>query len=217
MKADSPEEVKTLLSRHFPSFSSELKEEIAEGYRIWSIPAGENLMEIGQKIDGVPLLVEGSVKIFREDEDGNELFLYYLYPGEACAISLVCSSGKERISSIRAQAVEDSHFIVFPIGYMDEWMRKHPSWYEYVLSTYRFRFEEILQSIDEIAFHKLDERLLNYLDKNVEGTGSRILRTSHQDIATELHTSREVISRLLKKLEQRNQVKLSRNQIEVLY
>lgn len=217
MSSISKEEAAAALDRHFPSFSKELKEEIVDHYFIWTVKSGKNLMEIGQRIEGVPLLIEGSVKIFREDEAGNELFLYYLYPGEACAISLVCSTGKERISSIRAQAVEDSQFIVFPIAFMDEWMHKHSSWYEYVLSTYRFRFEEMLQSIDEIAFHKLDERLLKYLDKNVEGTGSTILRTSHQDIATELHTSREVISRLLKKLEQRNQVKLSRNQIEVLY
>ncbi len=210
-------DVKETLNRHFPSLSDDLVDEIQSYAAEWRVKAGDVIMDIGSPIARVPLIVEGMIKVFREDDEGNELFLYYLYPGEACAISLVCSTGKEKISSIRAIAVEDSTFITFPTEKMDEWMQKHKSWYEYVLGTYRYRFEELLNTVDDIAFHKMDERLLSYLDKNVEAQGSRTIKTSHQEIAYELNTSREVISRLLKKLEQRGQVKLARNQIEVLY
>jgi len=210
-------EVKETLQRHFPSLSEDFLDEIKAFANEWKVKSGDVIMDIGSKIGRVPLLVDGMVKVFREDEEGNELFLYYLYPGEACAISLVCSTGREKISSIRAVAVEDSTFITFPIDKMDEWMQKHRSWYEYVLGTYRYRFEELLNTVDDIAFHNMDERLLSYLDKNVEAQGSRTIHTSHQEIAYELNTSREVISRLLKKLEQRGKVKLARNQVEVLY
>lgn len=210
-------DIKETLNRHFPSLSEELVQEMTSYANEWKVKSGDVIMDIGSKIGRVPLLVEGMVKVFREDNEGNELFLYYLYPGEACAISLVCSTGKEKISSIRALAVEDCTFISFPIEKMDEWMQKHSSWYQYVLGTYRYRFEELLNTVDEIAFHNMDERLLSYLDKNVEAQGSRIIQTSHQEIAYELNTSREVISRLLKKLEQRGKVKVARNQIEVLY
>ncbi len=209
----SVEEIK----RHFPNFSEELIEEIREYGQISKVKQGDFLMEIGQDIKSVSLLLEGSIKVHREDESGKELFLYYLYPGEACAVSLVCSSGRDKISTIRATAEDDSTLIVIPIKYMDQWMQTQPAWYEFVLSTYRSRVEELLRSIDEIAFHSMDERLLMYLDKNVEAHATRKLRTSHQDIAYELNTSREVVSRLLKKLEQRGKVKLARNQIEVLY
>lgn len=210
-------EVVDTVHRHFPSLSDDLVTDIEKYAGEWKVKANDVIMDIGSKISSVPLLIQGMVKVFREDENGNELFLYYLYPGEACAISLVCSTGKEKISSIRAVAVEDSKFITFPIDKMDKWMQKHKSWYEYVLGTYRYRFEELLNTVDDIAFHNMDERLLSYLDKNVEAQGSRTIQTSHQEIAYELNTSREVISRLLKKLEQRGKVKLARNKIEVLY
>ena len=205
------------LQRHFPTFSPELIEEINSESHVMKVKQGQFLMEIGQEIEVVSLLIDGSIKVHREDEGGKELFLYYLYPGEACAISLVCSGGRDRISTIRATAEDDSTMIVIPVKFMDLWMQKHIDWYEFVLTTYRARVEELLKTIDEIAFHSMDERLLMYLDKNVSAHGTTSLKTSHQDIAYELNTSREVVSRLLKKLEHKGKVKLARNQIEVLY
>lgn len=172
------------------------------------------MMDIGGHIQNIPLLYKGMVKIFREDDDGNELFLYYLYPGEACAISFVCSM-KEKKSKIKAITVEDSEFITVPIEYMDEWMLEEKSWYQFVLETFNFRFEELLHTVDDIAFHQMDERLVNYLIKSAQAAGSRTVETSHQVIANELNSSREVISRLLKSLERQGKVTLGRGKIEL--
>lgn len=208
-------EIKQILTETYPDFSAGLIDDIAEHAHIKLVPAGEMVMDIGSYIKLVPLLYKGHVKVFREDQEGNELFLYYLYPGDACAISLVCS-GHEKISRIRAVALEDSEFVAFPIKFMDEWMLKHKDWYYYVLNTYSFRFEEVLKTVDDIAFHKMDERLIRYLKKAVKAHDSNIIPTSHQDIAYELNSSREVISRLLKKLEQRGKIAISRGQIEII-
>lgn len=208
-------EMREILKDKFESFNTPLIEDIAANSHFMDVPAGDIIMDIGWYIKQVPLLYKGHVKVFREDDDGNELFLYYLYPGDACAISLVCS-GHEKISKIRAVALEDSQFIAFPIKYMDEWMLKHKDWYYFVLDTYSFRFEEVLKTVDDIAFHKMDERLVRYLKKARKAHDSDTIPTSHQDIAYELNSSREVISRLLKKLEQRGQIVLHRGQIEIV-
>ena len=171
-------------------------------------------MDIGEDIEQIPLLYKGMVKIFREDEQGNELFLYHLYPGEACAISFVCSM-KEKKSKIKALTVEDSEFITVPINRMDDFMLKFKSWYYFVLETFNFRFEELLSTVDEIAFHQMDERLVNYLVKSAQAIGSRTVETSHQTIANELNSSREVVSRLLKTMEGQGKVKLGRGRIQL--
>lgn len=143
------------------------------------------------------------------------MFLYYINPGETCAISLVCSE-RDRKSKIKAVTVENTKFIAIPIRYMDEWMSAHKPWYYFVMETYRKRFEETLNTIDSIAFRKLDERLLEYLNKIAVGQNSRTVKTTHQDIANELNSSREVISRLLKQMEKNGMVQLSRNRIDLL-
>lgn len=204
----------TLLDKHFPSFSPDLVEEIVSAHHIVKIPAGELMMDIGEDIEQIPLLYKGMVKIFREDEQGNELFLYHLYPGEACAISFVCSM-KEKKSKIKALTVEDSEFITVPINRMDDFMLKFKSWYYFVLETFNFRFEELLSTVDEIAFHQMDERLVNYLVKSAQAIGSRTVETSHQTIANELNSSREVVSRLLKTMEGQGKVKLGRGRIQL--
>ncbi|MFT4679644.1 MAG: CRP/FNR family transcriptional regulator [Flavobacteriales bacterium] len=215
MTSSQEKHIVELLDRHFPGFTAELKEEIASVSEVRHIPAGEMMMDTGNYIKSVPLLIDGMVKTYREDEAGNELFLYYIYPGEACAISFVCSM-RERKSNIKALTESNCDFIVFPIKYMDEWMSKHKSWYYFVLETFNMRFEEVLKSIDEIAFHNMDERLANYLAKASGAAGSRTLALSHQEIAQELNSSREVISRLLKKMERVDMIKLGRGKIEII-
>ena len=141
--------------------------------------------------------------------------MYYLQPGQACAISMICTAKSEK-SQIMAKVVDDAEVIMVPLAMMDKWMMQHRSWYEFVIGTYRNRFEEVLEVIDNIAFRAMDERLEFYLKRQVEACGCTELKLSHQEIASDLNTSREVISRLLKKMEQRGLVVLYRNQIEVL-
>jgi CRP/FNR family transcriptional regulator len=208
---DLAQELKIL----FPEFSKDLIDEMVEVGEIRQLYPDEEIMDVGKHIHEVPLLLEGKMKIFRPDEFGHELFLYYLYPGQACALSLVCSVSTGK-SNVRAQTVEKCTILAIPVKYMDEWMRKYRTWYYYVLSTYRMRLEDVLKTVDEIAFHNMDERLIKYLRKNQKASESNNLHITHQDIAYELNSSREVISRLLKKMEQRSMIKLGRSHIEII-
>jgi CRP/FNR family transcriptional regulator, anaerobic regulatory protein len=153
--------------------------------------------------------------VYREGEDGGEYFMYYLQPGQACAISMICATKSEK-SQIMAKTVEETKIVMVPLTLMDQWMMEHRSWYEFVIETYRSRFEEVLEVIDNIAFKAMDERLEFYLKRHQTACGCNDLKLSHQEIAYELNTSREVISRLLKKMEQKGVVKLHRNHIELL-
>lgn len=196
-------------------FESELREEILNSAIIREFPAGEIIMRSGQNMRATLLIAKGRVKIFREGEDGGEFFMYYLNPGEACALSIMCAARQET-SKVMAQAVEDCEVWMVPFQKVSEWMGKFPSWYRYVVETYRTRFEELLQTLDQVAFRSLDERLEFYLEKQSRELGIRILNLTHQEIAVDLNSSREVISRLLKKMEQRGLVRLGRNQVELV-
>lgn len=207
-------EVKEYLQKFFPRFDNELRELIAEKSILRHFEAGEVLMHTGQYIRSVMLVAEGHVKLYREsEEDGSEYFVYYLEPGDACALSLVCATRQET-SEITAKAMEASTVIAMPISLMDDLMRQNKSWYYFVLETYRNRFEELLEVVDNIAFKSMDERLEFYLKKQVAELGSRQLRVTHQEIANDLNSSREVISRLLKKMEHAGKVNLNKNYIE---
>lgn len=205
----------TYLKHSFPQFESELKREILDIASLLTLPADMLIMDIGQKVEVIPLIVSGSVKVFREDEEDHELFMYYLGPGEACAITMICSA-REGYSKIKAIPEEETTFIVVPISKLDEWMPKFKSWYYFVMDTYQDRFEELLKVVDGIAFHRMDERLIEYLEKNAEANQTNLIHKTHQQIAVELNSSREVITRLLKKLEQRGVVRVNRNQIELI-
>jgi len=203
------------IKKNFPSFSNELVKEIESNATIHSYQTGDVIIRTGQYIKNTVLVISGKIKIYREDENGGEFFMYYLQPGQACAISMICATKNEK-SQIMAKVVEDAELILIPLPVMDKWMMQHRSWYEFVLNSYGSRFEEVLLVIDSIAFKAMDERLLFYLKRHADACGCQELKLSHQEIASELSTSREVISRLLKKMEQRGIVSLHRNNIELL-
>ncbi|SHF71842.1 CRP/FNR family transcriptional regulator, anaerobic regulatory protein [Flavobacterium segetis] len=203
------------IKKIFPTFSSELIQEIESNATINSFDADTVIIRTGQYIKNTVLVISGKIKIYRQDENGGEFFMYYLQPGQACAISMICATKNEK-SQIMAKVVEDVELVMVPLPLMDKWMMQHRSWYEFVIDTYRSRFEEVLEVIDSIAFRAMDERLEFYLKRHAEVCRCNELKLSHQEIATELNTSREVISRLLKKMEQRGLVNLYRNNIELL-
>jgi CRP/FNR family transcriptional regulator len=203
------------IKKIFPSFSTELVKDVDANASIQSFKAGDIIMRTGQYIKNTVLVISGKIKVYREDENGGEFFMYYLQPGQACAISMICATKNEK-SQIMAKVVEDVELIMVPLPLMDKWMMQHRSWYEFVIDTYRSRFEEVLEVIDSIAFRAMDERLEFYLKRHADVCGCKELKLSHQEISSELNTSREVISRLLKKMEQRGIVALHRNNIELL-
>lgn len=178
-----------------------------------AFPAGTELMRVGDTITHMPIVKKGSLRILAQDAEGRERFLYHIMPGESCAMSLTCCATK-RSSSVLAIVEEDAELIMIPARYMDEWMI-YPEWRRFVSDTQAQRFGELLETIEVVAFHKLDEQLWDYLVKRVQATGSHVLKATHQDIATELNSPREVITRLLQQLQQRGRVTVSRGSIEV--
>lgn len=204
----------SLFKARFPGLGGELGEEMLSKGKILEAEAGDVLMQAGQPITSTMLLLDGRIKIYREDDEGNEFLMYYLEPGSACAFSIMCAVNNE-VSQITAVAETESTLLSVPFAESISWMRKYGSWDEFVLRNYRARFEELLLTLDQIAFRSMDERLLFYLKRKSEAEGSEI-HISHQEIARDLNTAREVVSRLLKKLEQRGAVKLERNKIAIV-
>ena len=191
-----------------------LLQAILEKGQEMNLETGKILMEPGQFIKAVPLVLEGSVKIMRMDEDGKELFLYYLEPGQTCALSLTCCSAA-RPSEIKAVVEEKAVMIFIPIQLHEQWMDEFKQWKDFVSSTYQQRFHEMLIALDAVAFKRMDERLMRYIVTKMKQLKANELHTTHQEIANELGTSREVISRLLKQLEKKKWIELGRNVIYI--
>jgi len=209
-------EMMELLRKHYPQLAERgLQEEISHVGKLMFFKAGETIMDFGSYVKVVPLVLEGSIKVIREGEDGREIFLYYLEPGNACTMSFTCCMMNKK-SEIKTIAEEDSLIIGIPIRYMDDWMTRYQSWKNFVMLSYDNRMLEMVRTIDSIAFQKMDERLLQYLERKAKVTGSNNISATHQEIAYDLNASREAISRLLKQLEKDGHVKLGRNKIELV-
>jgi CRP/FNR family transcriptional regulator len=196
-------------------FEEDLLQEISRVGVFKEVHAGHTLIDIRSYVRSIPLLISGAIKILREDENGDELLLYFLEKGDTCAVTLSCCMGQTK-SDIRAVAELDTKLIMIPIQKMEEWIGTYKSWRNFAFLSYRNRLQEMLEAIDNIAFLNLDERLIKYLHDKVKIRRKSSIQITHQEIALELHTSRVVISRLLKKLEKDKKIELHRNSIKVL-
>jgi len=200
------------LKQLFPSLEDPLFEELLKHGLVKEVKAGDTILRVGQTIRSTMLIIEGIVKLYREDEEGKEFFIYHLDAGQACSLSMVCAA-KHETSEVLAKALTDATILSIPLEFMDQWMGKYKTWYQFVITSYRERFEELLKTIDAIAFSNMDERLEDYIKKQVAKLGYN-LKITHQEIATDLNSSREVISRLLKKMEAKGWLIINRNTIE---
>lgn len=196
-------------------FEKDLIQEIANVAIYREVEAGAILIDFGQYINSMPLLLHGAIKVLREDEEGDELLLYFIEKGDTCAFSLSCCMGHKQ-SEIRAIAEIDSQLLMIPVQKMEEWMGTYRSWRNFVLNSYQSRLNEMLDTIDTVAFRKLDQRLLQYLREKSRIAGSDTIAITHQEIAQELYTSRVVVSRLLKGLEKLHKIEMQRNRIKIL-
>ncbi|MBT8305289.1 MAG: Crp/Fnr family transcriptional regulator [Bacteroidia bacterium] len=196
-------------------FEEELLQEINKVGTYKDIPAGYKLIEIGEYIKSMPLLISGAIKILREDENGDELVLYFLEQGDTCAMTFSCCLGDSK-SEIRAIAETDAKLIMIPVQKMEEWMSKYKSWQKFILQSYHDRMSELLDAVNSLAFLKMDERLFNHLKDKAMVNHNETIHATHQEIARDLHTSRVVVSRLLKSLENSGKIELHRNSIKVL-
>jgi len=196
-------------------FEEELLQEIGGVGVLLKVKEGDFLMDIGDPILSMPLIISGAIKILSEDKGGDELLLYFIEKGDTCAMTLSCCLQKGK-SKIRAVAESDTELLMIPIEKMEEWMASYRSWRQFILDSYQERMQELLETVDTLAFMNLDERLFKYLKDKVMVNQNDVIKTTHQDIAADLNTSRVVISRLLKKMEHDGKIKLHRSQIQVL-
>ena len=195
-------------------FETDLLSEIEKHGKLIQFSEGDIIIDIGQRVTQMPLLIEGVIKILREDENGDELLLYYLERGDTCAMSMNCCMGSSK-SEKRATAESDGKLLLILIEKMELWLGQFGSWRRFVFDNYNIRLHEMLEAIDNLAFMNLEERILKHIADKAEVTQSLELKSTHNEIAAELHTSRVVVSRLLKALEKKGKIKLFRNRIEV--
>ncbi len=192
-----------------------IREEFDEVGSSLEFNAGDIIVEPNKYIKVIPLVLKGTIKVIRETNGGNELILYYIRSGESCAVSL-STSLMNKLSNIKAVAEENVELIAIPSSVSSKWYEIYSSWRMFVLKTMDNRYDEIINALDSVAFKKIDERLVDYLKSKSEALQSNVLNITHQEIANELSTSREVISRLLKQVEQKGVLKLFRNKVEIL-
>ena len=202
-------------SRFSEFFEPALLTELEEKSMIMEVKSGDTLLNIGQAIRAIPLLATGAIKVSRINDEGQELLLYYVREGESCAMTFNCCM-LAQTSVIKGTAEEDCVLVCIPVALMEQWMVKYPSWKKYVMTTMLSRFTEMIKSIDEVAFKKMDERLINYLKEKSAISGSSVINLTHQQIGDELGTNRVVISRLLKKLENEKKLLIYNKQIKLL-
>jgi CRP/FNR family transcriptional regulator len=203
------------LDRFADLFEPALVAELEAKSMLMEVKSGDTMLNIGQTIRAVPLLISGTIKVSRINDEGQELLLYYVKEGESCAMTFNCCM-LSQTSVIKGAAEEDSILLCVPVALMEEWMIKYPSWKKYVMTTMLNRFTEMIKCIEDVAFKKLDERLINYLKEKSRVTGSSVLNLTHQQIGDELGTNRVVISRLLKKLENDKKLLIYNKQIKLL-
>lgn len=196
-------------------FEPELVKEIFQSGEIQHFKEGDLIMDYGKYIRMMPIILKGTIKVLRMDETGKEILLYYLSSNESCSMAYSCCMEAKK-SEVKAIAEEEVELIAIPHIKLEEWLCKYPSWKSYIMRSFNERFLELLKSIESIAFHKLDERLIAYLKEKQRLSGSSVVKASHYQIADDLATSRVVISRLLKQLENDKKIILYRNEIKLL-
>ena len=197
------------------TFEPELVKEMSQFGEMKFFKEGDIIMDYGKYIRMMPIVVKGTIKVFRMDDTGKEILLYYLSSNESCSMAYSCCVEAKK-SEVKAIAEDEVELIAIPHIKLDEWLCKYPSWKNYIMRSFNERFLELLKSIESIAFHKLDERLIAYLKEKKRLSGSSVIKASHYIIADELATSRVVVSRLLKHLENDGKILLYRNEIKLL-
>lgn len=195
--------------------SPELRKKLQSSSIIKTYKQGQAIVQENSHIRSIPLVAKGAVRVIRTEEDGREILLYYIKPGETCIMSFLGGIHHET-SKVRAEVEEDAEIFFLPIDKVTEFIKEYPEWLDYIFRLYHKRFEELLEVINAVAFKKVDERLLLLLEKKVELTGSKLFAVTHEQLANELGTARVVVSRLLKQLEEDGKLRLGRNKIEML-
>jgi len=196
-------------------FEKTLIDEIVDVGIFKTFKKGELLVDIGDEMTHIPLILDGAVKIIRENKNKDEILLYYLERGETCSISFVNCINQSK-SMFRGVVENYTECIFIPINRIENWLIKYKTWREFIIDSYHDRLIEMVEAIRSLAFTNLDERINKYLIEQVKIKQNKNLNITHQEIADDLNSSRVVISRLLKKLEIDKKIKLGRNKLKVI-
>lgn len=195
--------------------SKELREKLANLGFTKTFSEDEIILNENAYIKAIPIVTKGSIKVMRTDEDGREILLYYIKPGESCIMSFLGGIHQDT-SKVKAIAEEDTEILFIPIDKVGLLIKEYPEWLDFIFRLYHKRFEELLEVVNDVAFKKMDERLMDLLQKKSELTGNHLLAVTHEQLANELGTARVVVSRLLKHMEEQGLVKLGRNKVMLL-
>lgn len=196
-------------------FQSDLVKEIENSGNLKHFEAGDTIVNMDSYIKHIPVVISGSMKVIRTEEDGREILLYYLTPGESCIVSILAGM-KNETSKIKAIVEEDAEIMLIPADKAKEWVRKYPEWTDFIFNLYQKRFEELLEVVNSVAFQKIDTRLLHLIKQKTQLYQSKEISVTHQQLADELGITREATSRVLKQMEKEQLLILSRNKIELL-
>lgn len=208
--------MKAQLIEHYSYlFESDLLQEISEVAIYKTIEENTVVIDYGQQMGYMPLVLNGAIKISREDKNDDELVLYFIEQGDTCAMTLSCCMG-EAISEIKAVTEVKTELVLIPISYMASWLTKYTTWQQFILRSYKERMNELLEAIDTLAFMKMDQRLFKYLKDKAMVNHNDTIQVTHQEISRDLNTSRVVVSRLLKVFERDGKIKLFRNKIQII-
>jgi CRP/FNR family transcriptional regulator len=208
-------DIKVLVKANFSSlFDKALLDEVSIVAQLKEVKKNDYLIDIGQEMTFIPLIITGAINVFRTDDDGDDYILYFIEGGDTCAMTLNCCM-KGAKSEIKAIAERDSELLLIPVHKLEDWLH-YKSWRAFVFGSYNNRFVEMLEAVDSLAFMNMNDRILKYLKNKVIANKSEFLKITHNTISLELNTSRVVVSRILKKLEIDGNIKLHRNQIEIL-
>lgn len=192
--------------------SSEVKQKIASYGITKKFAEGDIILNENAFIRAIPIVLSGCIGVMQTEEDGREMLLYYINPGESCIMSFLGGIHQDT-SKVKAIAEESTEILFVPIEKVNELIKENPEWLDYIFRLYHKRFEELLEVVNDVAFKKLDERLMSFLRKKAEITKNKTINITHEQLANELGTARVVVSRLLKQMEEQGKLKLGRNKI----
>lgn len=196
-------------------FQTLLKREVDESGQVKTFPSGTVILNLNSYISSIPIILSGSIKVIRTDEEGKEILLFYIKPGESCIMSFLAGINNDT-SKIKAIVEEDAEILLIPVNKAKQWIREFPEWADFIFNLYQKRFEELLEVVNSVAFQKADIRLLNLLNQKSSLYKSRELKITHQQLADESGLSREAVSRILKQMEKENLISLQRNKIIIM-
>jgi len=200
----------------FPSFETGLLESLQDKAEVKIFESGEEIVKTGQYFKSILLVVEGMIKVYREDDEGNEYFMYYLEPGQACSLAMI-PTGRQEKSAVMGKVMNNTTVIAVPPEFMDQWMFEYKTWYQFVLDSHREGFGKLLATFDHTAFKSMDSKLIHYLRLKQGMNKSNIISINRSEAARELNSSREVISRLMKKLAAKGMINLlDKQDIEII-